>query len=158
MTIIILAALNNEGETAFFLKEFLKSFKGKYFLMEGDSLDTFHLRKHQHKIFSKAKNIIVFTPTYWFGIPSRLQYLIESLPCILEEETHYNFLEGKRFGCVAYSPHGGDTECITKLGLTFNGWGCEIVSCGLQYYRSTKIFHKDHWCLKDLKTLAKKFT
>lgn len=154
MITIILGAKNPKGETAFFLKYFLKG-------LSNTELSRFQIffcdkitRKDHVKIL-KSEKIIIFTPTYWFGIPSRLQKFIEDFACL--EEDKFNFLEGKKFACVAYSPHGGDTECITKLGLTFNGWGCEIVSCGLMYFRSTTEFHKNHWSLKDLKTLSKKF-
>lgn len=149
MTTLIFAAKDKKGQTAYLSTLFLKHIESKQ-VVYCDKLT-----KRDHKKILNSDKIIIFTPTYWFGVPARLQTLIEDLACYEEEK--YNFLEGKKFACVAYSPHGGDTECITKLGLVFNGWGCEIVSCGMQYYRSISEFHKDHWNLKDLICLAGKF-
>lgn len=146
-TLVIFAARDKEGETAALMNKFLERMDGYdlYNCSDGGSLNN---------IISYS-NIIIFTPTYWFGIPSRLQSIIEDLTFL--EEIKYDFLNGRKFACVAYSPHGGDTECITKLGLIFNSWGCEIVPCGLMYFRSILNFEKDHWNFEDIYELAAKF-
>lgn len=158
-TIIIFAGADLNGSTAKLMNRFIKKLKSKMvYTLECDTLNLDHTIQNRQlkKRIMMSDDIIIFTPTYWFGIPSRLQVLIEMLTVI--EENKFNFMEGKRFACVSYSPHGGDTENITKLGLIFNGWGCEIVPCGLLYFRSLTKFQKDvHWTFQDLDNLAQKF-
>lgn len=158
-TVIIFAACDPNGVTAKLMKEFRRQLTGPSTIFECRDL------RIKMPLIKKAKNIVVFTPTYWFGIPARLQTLIEMLTEY--EEKKFDFLEGKRFAAIAYSPHGGDTECITRLGLIFNGWGCQIVPCGLMYFRDEGFramgmrdrcsTNPDQWSISDMITLAKRF-
>ncbi len=150
MTTIIFSGKSKTGATASLMYKFINNLDRKSGPV--NIIYCASIKANDKAFLLKSRNIIIFTPTYWFGIPSRLQKLIEQLTS--EEEKKYNFLAAKRFACVAYSPHGGDTECITKLGLIFNSWGCEIIPCGLIYFRSVKKFDKDHWSLDDLKSIA----